>query len=160
MAPSESADSESAENSATACAHMLLEIVPEVMQEIRRHVRRQRGSDLSVLQLRVLAFLDHNPGAPLSAVADHVGLTLSSMSTQISNLVERDLISRSTLPTDRRYVALQLTQQGKALLATVRENARNSLAEPVAQLSAAERAQVIDALMRLRAVLTDANPTS
>ncbi|MEZ4730586.1 MAG: MarR family transcriptional regulator [Caldilineaceae bacterium] len=144
----------------TECAHALLEIIPEVMQEIRRHVRSQRGSDLSVLQLRVLAFLDHNPGAPLSAVADHVGLTLPSMSTQVSNLVERDLISRTTLPTDRRYVALQLTEQGKAVLATVRENARNSLAAPVAQLSAAERAQVIDTLTRLRTALTDAKTTA
>lgn len=141
---------------AADCAHALLEIVPEVMQEIRRRVRSQRGSDLSVLQLRALAFLDHNPGAPLSAVADHVGLTLPSMSTQVSNLVERALISRTTLPTDRRYVALQLTDQGKAILATVRENTRSSLATSVAHLSDAERIQVVDVLHLLRTIITDA----
>lgn len=140
---------------AADCAHALLEIVPEVMQEIRHHVRTQRGSDLSVLQLRALAFLDRHPGAPLSAVADHVGLTLPSMSTQVSNLVERDLIARTTSVTDRRYVALQLTERGATLLATVRENARSSLAANVAHLSVAERAQIIDALQLLRTILTD-----
>lgn len=142
-------------STAADCAHALLEIVPEVMQAIRSHVRTQRGNDLSVLQLRALAFLDRHPGAPLSAVADHVGLTLPSMSTQVSNLVERDLIARTTSAADRRYVALQLTARGAMLLATVRENARSSLAASVAHLSVAERAQIIDALQLLRTILTD-----
>ncbi len=141
---------------AQACAQALLEIVPDVMQEIRRHVRNQRGRDLSVLQLRALAFLAQNPGAPLSAVADHVGLTLPSMSTQVSNLVARDLIARATLPTDRRYVALQLTPQGEALLATVRTNARASLVTMLDHLSDAEREQVLAALLLLQSLLTDA----
>lgn len=142
-------------STAADCAHALLEIVPEMMQEIRKHVRTQRGSDLSVLQLRALAFLDRQPGAPLSAVADHVGLTLPSMSTQVSNLVERDLIARTTSAADRRYVVLQLTERGATLLATVRENARSSLAASVAHLSVAEHAQIIDALHLLRTILTD-----
>ena len=140
---------------AAECAHALLEIIPEVMQEIRRNIRSQRGHDLTILQLRTLTFLHGNPGAPLSAVADHVGLTLPSMSTQVSNLVDRELLSRTTLPSDRRYVALQLTEQGAAVLATVRENARDSLAATVAHLSADERSQVIAALRLLRTVLPE-----
>lgn len=141
--------------STAECAHVLLEIVPEVMQAIRRHVRSQRGQDLTILQLRTLAFLDHNPGAPLSAAADHVGLTLPSMSTQISNLVERALLSRTTLPTDRRYVALHLTEQGATVLATVRKHAQDSLAATVAPLSPEERGQVVDALRLLRTLLPE-----
>jgi len=140
---------------AAECAQTLLDIVPEVMQAIRRHVRNQRGRDLSVLQLRTLAFLDRNPGAPLSAVAEHVGLTLPSMSTQISNLVERDLLSRVTLPTDRRYVALHLTERGATVLATVRKHAQDSLAATVAHLSPEERSQVVDALRLLRILLPE-----
>lgn len=142
------------------CAHALLEIVPEVMQEIRCHVRSQRGHDLSVLQLRTLAFLDRQPGAPLSAVADHVGLTLPSMSTQVSNLVERSLILRTTSQADRRCIALRLTEQGAALLASVRENARAALAANLIHLSDMERTQVLEALMLLRSVLTAAPPES
>ena len=140
---------------AAECAQALLDVVPEVMQAIRRHVRHQRGRDLSVLQLRTLAFLDRNPGAPLSAVAAHVGLTLPSMSTQVSNLVASDLLSRITLPTDRRYVALHLTERGAVILATVRENAQDSLAATVAHLSPEERGQVIAALRLLRTVFPE-----
>lgn len=140
---------------AAECAQALLDVVPEVMQAIRRHVRHQRGRDLSVLQLRTLAFLAGHPGAPLSAVAEHVGLTLPSMSTQVSNLVERQLLSRTTLSTDRRYVTLHVTEPGAAILATVRENAQDSLAAAVAHLSPEERGQVIAALRILRTIFPE-----
>lgn len=138
---------------AQVCAQALLDIVPEIMQLIRWHVRSQRGSELSVLQLRALAFLARMPGAPLSALAEHVGLTLPSMSTQVSNLVERQLIARTTSPTDRRFVELHLTAQGEALLTTVRTHARESLTTIVAPLSGPERQQVMDALHLLQSLL-------
>lgn len=142
------------------CAHALIEIVPEVMQEIRRHVRSRRGPDLSVMQVRILAFLAGNPGAPLSAVADYVGLTLPSTSTQVSNLVDRGLVHRAPSLTDRRYVALQLTNKGEALLTSVRQAAQASLAETVEMLSTQERQLVIDALQALRLVLIRAKSES
>ncbi len=48
--------------SADDCARALIEVVPEVMQRIRSEIRSQRGPELSVLQLRVLAFLNNRPG--------------------------------------------------------------------------------------------------
>ena len=138
------------------CAHALIEIVPEVMQEIRHHVRNRRGPDLSVMQLRIMAFLASNPGAPLSAVAEYVGLTLPSTSTQVSNLVDRALVHRASSPTDRRYVALQLTDKGTALLTTVRQGAQATLAETAKLLSPQERQQVVEALHALRLMLTRA----
>lgn len=138
------------------CAQALIEIVPEVMQEIRRHVRSRRGPDLSVMQLRIMAFLASNPGAPLSAVAEYVGLTLPSTSTQVSNLVDRALVHRAPSPTDRRYVTLQLTDKGDALLTTVRQGAQATLAETAKLLSPQEQQQVIEALQALRQMLTRA----
>lgn len=135
---------------ADECAHELLEVIPEVMQTIRSHVRRQRGSDLSVLQIRVLAFLQRNPGAPLSAVAEHVGLTLPSMSTQVTGLVGRKLLHRATSRVDRRYITLTLTTSGAVLLASVRASAQENLAQTLATLTEAERAVVMQALQLLR----------
>jgi len=140
--------------SADECAHELIEVIPEVMQNIRSQVRRQRGSDLSVLQVRVLAFLQRNPGAPLSAVAEHVGLTLPSMSTQVTGLVGRKLLHRATSRTDRRYITLTLTPTGAMLLASARTGAQASLAETLAGLTAEERAVVVQALHLLRTAFT------
>ena len=141
-------------NSPNDCARELLEVIPEVMQMIRTQVRSQRGPDLSVLQIRVLAFLDGHPGAPLSAVAEHVGLTLPSMSTQVTGLVKRDLLERAISPTDRRYITLTLTSEGHARLTSALHGAQVTLAKTLAHLSNEERATVIQALQLVRATFS------
>lgn len=138
------------EPTARDCAHKLIEVIPDVMQVIRGEVRRQRGRDLSILQLRSLAFLENNPGATLSAVADHVGLTLSSMSTQVSKLVHRRLVLRAESAADRRFVTLSLTDTGRATLDAARQGAQMSLAVHCEQWTAAERATVLHALAILQ----------
>jgi len=146
-------------NSADECARELIEVIPEVMQVIRTELRRQRGPDLSVLQIRVLAFLNRNPGAPLSAVAEQVGLTLPSMSTQVTGLVERALVHRAVASGDRRYITLTLTPQGQALLQAALREAQVSVAQMVARLSVAERATVIEALQLLRSIFSPPETT-
>ena len=136
------------------CASALIETIPQVMQEIRRYVRSSRGTDISVVQVRVLAFLDGAPGSPLSAVAEHVGLTLPSVSSQVSNLVERGLIHRATSAADRRYVTLMLTEEGHLLLDWVRQKARNRLAADLAHLSPAQQEQLLQATTLLRSVFS------
>lgn len=136
------------------CAHELLEVIPEVMQVIRAEVRRQRGRDLSILQLRVLAFLNGHPGANLSEVAEHVGLTLSSMSTQVTKLVQRKLVQREEAPQDRRYVTLTLTAAGGESLAAARLAAQSHLAHRCSQLPPSERTALMDALSILRTLFT------
>jgi DNA-binding MarR family transcriptional regulator len=140
---------------ADQCAQVLLESIPEIMQVIRAEVRRQRGSELSVPQLRVLAFLGRNPGATLSAVADYVGLTLSSMSLQITSLVARNLVARTESPTDRRCIILTLTPAGQAQLDAAAQSARVSLAVGLETLPSDQRAMVVQAMQLLRSVLVD-----
>ncbi len=132
------------------CAHDLLDVVPAVMQVIRSEIRSQRGHELSVLQVRSLAFLYQHPGATLSAVAEHVGLTLSSMSTQVTKLVQRNLVERNESPHDRRFVTLNLTAVGVATLETVRFQAQSNLSARCEQWSAEERLIVLQAMAILR----------
>jgi DNA-binding MarR family transcriptional regulator len=132
------------------CAHELIDVIPDVIQVIRAEVRRQRGRDLSILQLRALVYLDRNPGATLSAVAEHVGLTLSSMSTQVSKLVQRKLVERNESPHDRRFVTLTLTPSGEAHLQEARRGAESTLAVRCKEWSPSERATVVQAMAILR----------
>ncbi len=140
------------------CARIVLDVVPQVMQHIRAEMRRQRGPELSVLQLRALAFLRGNPGAPLSALAEHVGLTLPSMSSQVSGLVVRQLIHRSVSTEDRRYITLTLTDEGAARLDSTRARAQAHLAETFAQLTKAECEAIVEAMHLLSRTFSDATP--
>jgi DNA-binding MarR family transcriptional regulator len=139
------------------CAHLVFEVVPQVMQRVRAEMRRRRGPEISVLQLRALAYLRRNPGATLSLLAEHVGLTLPSMSSQVSGLVARNLIDRSVSAEDRRFVTLTLTEQGRTLMETARQGTQESLAKNLSNLTSEERAIVVEAMHLLARVFA---PTS
>jgi DNA-binding MarR family transcriptional regulator len=131
------------------CAHAVFDVVPQVMQKLRAEMRGRRGPEISVLQFRVLTFLRRNPGATLSAVAEHVGLTLPSMSSQVSGLVARKLIDRSISAEDRRFITLTLTEQGRTLLETARQGTQESLAKTISALTPDEQATVVEAMALL-----------
>src|SRR5512136_939151 len=103
------------------CAQEILEVVPLVMRTIRAEMRRHRTADLSVPQFRTLAFIDRNVDASLSDVAEHIGLTLPSMSKIVDGLVTRKLVTRQTAAEDRRRMMLALTTRGRSALQASRE---------------------------------------
>src|SRR3989449_5533355 len=104
--------------------------------------------------MRALGFLDANPDADLSAIADYVGLTLPSMSTLVDGLVRRGLVVRLAAPRDRRRLRLRLTGAGRAALRSALAAAQAVLETRFADLSPGERALVHRAMTRLRPFLT------
>jgi DNA-binding MarR family transcriptional regulator len=134
----------------TEGARDLLEVVPQIMHIIRAEMRGHRSPDLSVPQFRVLAYLSRNPGSSLSAVAEHIGLSLPAMSIMVDGLVERRLVSRQSSVADRRRVILRLTARGRAALETSRAATQARLAERLGRLSPDDRAQVGRAMGILR----------
>ncbi len=131
-------------------AAQVLEVVPLVMRVLREQMRSHRTADLSVPEFRTLGFLSRHPGASLSDVADHIGLTLPSMSKLVDGLVERRLLTRQSNAANRRRMKLTLTARGRAILQAAREPARAYVGDVLARLSPAERATVIQAMRVLR----------
>jgi DNA-binding MarR family transcriptional regulator len=131
-------------------ACQVLEVVPLIMRAIREQMRANRDAEVSVPQFRALAFLDSHDGASLTAVADHIGLTLPSMSKLIDGLVDRKLARREFDALDRRRVTLGLTPRGRAVLQTSRDSTQAYLAEVCTRLAPTERATVMQALQALR----------
>lgn len=140
------------DTSPKACAGEMLDTVPLIMQAIRVHMRGSRDPGISVPQFRVLTYLSRTEGASLSAVADRVGLSLPAMSRLIDGLVMRNLVGREESVRDRRFVVLRLTGEGRDLVRSARAAAQTHLAEALATLSAAQRAQVGTAMQLLRPV--------
>ena len=133
-------------------AHEILDVVPVIMRTIRREMRSQRGPDLSVPQYRAMYFIRSHPGASLSGVAEHVGLTLPSVSKLVDGLVLRGLVTRQESGEDRRKIDLKLTQQGDSILEAAYQHTQACLANMLAGLSASEKEQVIEAMRVLRTV--------
>ncbi len=132
------------------CAREVLDVVPSIMQAIRAELRAHRSVDISVPQMRALGFINHSTAVSLSELADHIGLTLPSMSRMIDGLVERGLVSRTEDPEDRRRVVLCLTGAGRETVETAQAATRAAMAERLAVLNSDQETAVIEAMDALR----------
>lgn len=133
-------------SSSKETARAVLEVVPLVMRNVRSEMQRNQTLELSVPQFRTLKYLDRHPGASLSNVTEHIGLTLPSMSKLIDGLVTRGLVTRKTHAGDRRRVTLALTPEGRALLRSAYACAQVALAQKLETLSPNDRAAVTRAM--------------
>lgn len=132
------------------CAAQVMETIPLIMGVLRAEMRSHRSPDLSVPQFRALNYVSRRSGASLSDVAEHVGLSLPSMSRLVEKLVARDLITRQSAPDDRRRITLALTQTGLATLLAARQATLARLVADLAALSPDECATVAEAMHILR----------
>jgi DNA-binding MarR family transcriptional regulator len=132
--------------SSQRCARELLASVPAVMRFMREQMRGHRGALLSVPQFRALVFASHSEDASLSALAEHIGLSLPATSRMVDVLVKRGLLQRQAGCHDRRRVALSLTGRGRATFRAARKATQAALARRFDALSEPEQALVSQAL--------------
>ena len=140
-------------------ARELLEVIPVIMKDIRSEMRSRRPHDLTVPQFRTLAFVDRNEGASLSAVANHMGLTLPSTSRLVDGLIARGMLTREDNPADRRRVKLGVTNHGLRILETSRRGTLTYLANKIASLSAEDREVIVKAMKAMRFVFISGTQT-
>ena len=131
------------------CAAKMMETLPIITQFFRAEMRRNASfltESLSVPQFRMLAFLDRHPGASLSQVAEHLGVTKATASNLTERLVQKNLVSKVENPQERRHVVLNLTEIGKYHLQQVRAMTSARIASVLADLPKEQLQSVVDGL--------------
>jgi len=141
------------------CAQELMETAPQIMQTIRVEMRRSRGSAISIPQFRTLRFIQKTPDSSLSHLADHLGLTLPSVSKLVDGLVKQKLVTRKASTADRRKLTLLLTQTGTAIVDAARTDARAHLAQKLKDLPDADLETISQALQLLHPLFVQSKET-
>ena len=136
------------------CAEQVLAVVPVVMRCIRNDMRKKRPEGLSVPQFRALGFLCRRRDVSLSDVAERMGFRLPTASRMMDTMVKRGFVARQTSPTDRRFVVLNITDQGRSAYLSAERYAQERLAESLTALSKAEQEGIVRAMDALRRVFT------
>jgi DNA-binding MarR family transcriptional regulator len=136
-------------------ARELLAAVFMVMQAVRVEMRSRRTPDLTVPQFRTLVFLSKFPGAGLSDLAEHIGLSLPSMSKMIDGLVSKGLVTRVECVSDRRRVSLSLTTTGKSIYRQASRGTNAALAKRLDALSPEESANLSQAMRAVERIFTN-----
>lgn len=123
----------------------------------RRHVRDpQSGALVSAHQVSILDHLDSVQPTTLTDLAEHMGVTMSTMSLAIGRLVAQGYVTRALDAGDRRRVAIRITADGE------RVRAANSVLEPalvadmLAELAADDRDAALGGLALLARAAGDA----
>ncbi len=131
------------------CARQVMESVPTVVWFMRRQMRGHRGG-LSLPQFRTLVRVNKEPAASLSAVAEHLGSSLSTVSRIVGGLVNKGLLKRTDRPDDRRQMALSITVQGRSVLERARRGTQRKMEAVIQPLSIEQKAILLDAMVVLR----------
>ncbi|WP_430296829.1 MarR family winged helix-turn-helix transcriptional regulator [Sinomonas sp. B1-1] len=97
-------------------------------------------------QLRVLVLLALHGPQNLGAVARELGVHASNATRTCDRLVVAGLVSRRDDPSDRRFLQLDLTPEGKELVETVFEHRRQAIAEVIGRMPADSRDEVAAAM--------------
>jgi DNA-binding MarR family transcriptional regulator len=132
-------ESAPAKGSSLECARQVVETVPMLMRLIRSAVT-EKGSKLSLPQMRMMAFLSRHPGASISEVATYLDVTIPTTSTLVDRLVRKNLVHRRDDPSERRKVNLTITPEGQRLL----DHERTKAQQFVANLLSMETPEQLD----------------
>jgi DNA-binding MarR family transcriptional regulator len=111
---------------------------------------------LSLTAAGTLATLDRSGPCRLTALAVSEGVTQPAMTQLISRLADSGLVERRTDPDDGRVVHVQITAQGRELVASRRDARTGRLSGLLASLTPADQRALAAALPAMRA-LADAH---
>lgn len=78
--------------------------------------------ELSKSQLLAMLIIDRHGEIIMSEVADYLNIPLSTTTGLVNRLVKSGYLSRERSESDRRIVAIQLTEVGKTLVANIKES--------------------------------------
>lgn len=133
-------------NQATGPAFLLAQIGAHAAA---RFAERLAPLGLTPPHAGILRILGREPDMTQKALADLLGAFPSRLVLLLDELEKRGLVERHARPKDRRSHALRLTQAGRAQLEVLGRIAREHQDDLCAGLSAAERDQLRDLLLKI-----------
>ena len=101
-------------------------------------------------QFRALVRIERDPSISITAIAEHLALSLSTASRLITGLVERGFLERETAPIDRRQAHVSITAKGAAVLQSARKLTLVDLEAVFASLNSRKLKTVIEGMQILR----------
>jgi|FLYN01.1.fsa_nt_gi DNA-binding MarR family transcriptional regulator len=129
-------------------AQQILEVLPLAMRTLAFDLRRSEHV-LATPHFRLLWVLNHRPFT-LSELAEHLFVSLPTMSNSISTLEARGWVTRVRSETDRRRIFIQLSSAGRQVLDEVQREMEARVVERLSALSESDRQVLQEGLLVLR----------
>ena len=130
------------------------ETVPPLWNFVRSYIRATATGnfDITVEQFHVLRYVRRG-NESMSELATAKNISRPAISQAVDVLVKKGFLTRIQSTTDRRYVELELTDAGNALLNTVFKETRDWMKERMGKLSADELETIAKAMEAMKKML-------
>ena len=128
-------------------ARVLMGVVARSVAEVEDQV--------SLPQLRVLVLVADRGSMNLGQVAEALGVHPSNATRTVERLVVAGLLHRTEDPSDRRYLALELTDAGHDVVQGVMGHRREAIAAIMSSMTSAQRRALARALESFAAAAGD-----
>ena len=138
----------------------------EELVELQRRIDRDRRQyeldawmrlHLGIGQLKTLFFISNRGATTTGKLATALKVTPTNVTGIIDRLLEKNLITRTGDPDDRRVLLLRTTPQGDELVAELRQKRRERMTELFTRLNDEEAAIVAQGL-KIMVKAIDAKP--
>jgi MarR family 2-MHQ and catechol resistance regulon transcriptional repressor len=107
------------------------------------------GLGIGLSDFAALELLLHKGPQPVNTIGKKIMLTSGSITTTIDRLEAKSLVHRTTSPADQRIRIVELTPEGKKLISCAFTQHREDMEQAAAELTPAERRQLIRLLKKL-----------
>jgi DNA-binding MarR family transcriptional regulator len=123
---------------------------------VRAHIRSVASENygITVEQFHILRQIKKGITSGSELAADK-RISQAAISKAVDTLVNQNLITRHASPQDRRYVQLELTEEGARLLAGIFDNTRTWMKQTLLVLDEAELESIIQAMTALKKTLPE-----
>jgi len=130
------------------------ETIPPLWGTVRAHIRAEATSqfDISVEQFHVLRHVRRGTNS-ISDLATAKNISRPAISQAVDVLVNKGLMTRTQSTEDRRFVELELTDSGNALLDALFKETRTWMKELISDLTNEELDTVAKAMEVLKKTL-------
>ncbi|MBM7702865.1 MarR family winged helix-turn-helix transcriptional regulator [Metabacillus iocasae] len=101
---------------------------------------------VTLVQSHILFEVGRAHAPSLNELSSSLGLDNSTLSRHIQGLVERHLVNRVQSPTDRRYVTITLTDEGKQYEEDIAMQMNGYIQEILSNVPVEKRGQVLESI--------------
>jgi DNA-binding MarR family transcriptional regulator len=127
-------------------------VFPSIWHQVRSHIHHEAAEDstITVSQFHILRHVNHGKDS-VSELAATGHISRPAISRMVDVLVNKNLISRTQNPQDRRHIQLALTDEGETLLNTIFDNTHQWMSKKLALLEVDELETIVwgmEALMK------------
>ncbi len=141
------------------------DITEKIVMLIHRYVRSRalhtkalaRDYALSVPQLLCLQCLQEKGRMSMSGIAEHMMVSVSTVTGIVDRLEKKGLLERRRLSGDRRIITITLTDSGRSLPKNTPPAVHHSIIHAVRMLSESERANLYQTLESLHRLIDGAD---